>query len=202
MATASKFDINQFAAIAAGINGQAARAAGPVAKHQHLNHLQEGLHQANAPDKPHLTPWSRFMLKWEESGLARKAEAGIARHRWGEIEAFVKENINAEVNLLRQQSKEEFSTRFAAISERAMASEAVATTSIRAAAEAGLDLIYRDVYERLQSLAQMNTLGELDDQAFRERVASTYRFRDAAVANLEASCTAKVNAVRDAFNSR
>lgn len=205
MTTARKFDINQMAAIAASMNGSPATqaaAANRSAPGTALHHLHDDLQGSLNPNKDHLTPWSRFMLRWEESGLARKAEAGIARHRWGEIEAFVKENIGAEVNLLREQSRVEFANRFGAIAERAMASESVAVNSIFAAMEAGLDLIYRDVAQMLENVGQQMAEGTLDDHAFRSRVASIYRRRDIAVSSLEASCSAKFNAIRNAYGRR
>lgn len=202
MATAKTFDINQMAALAAGVNHPESAQADAAPTNRQLNHLQDGLLDTLGSAKGHLTPWSRFMLRIEESGLARKTESGIAKHRWGEIEKFVKENIDAEVELLREQSKVEFATRFGAIAERAMASEAVAINDISAAMEAGLNLIYRDVSDALQNVFQQHSDGALDDDAFRSRVASIYRRRDAAVSNLEASCSSKFNAIRTTYNAR
>jgi uncharacterized protein (DUF885 family) len=163
--------------------------------------MQQKLNEVADPGEGRLGLYKNWKLRKFEANEAMDTAKAVIDHREKLIRKLAIEALDAQITLMRADLKQRFDTEFAVLAERGLAAFAQAQSSFYAVVDAGSDMIYEGLYERVNDLTARHQAGRLSDQSFDNELVRAQNQAEQQIRNLEASCAQRLAALNNAFNS-
>lgn len=163
--------------------------------------MQEQLNRAADPGESRLGPLNGWRARSHERRESLQTSEQVISTREQHIRKLATEAIEAQITLMRADLKQRFDTEFAVIAERGLAAFAQAQNSFYAVVDAGSDMVYEGLHERVNELTSRHQAGRLSVLSYENEMVRAQRQAELQIQNLEASCAQRLAALNNAFNS-